>query len=66
MPESFQKPEQPHSPAIGHFPELLHTVGRLRLVRDERLYLRDGFHSFREWTMACFGEKLGAWVEETI
>ena len=60
-------PPQPTAPqdrlAIEDFQNLLQTI---RIVRDKKLYLRDGFNSFREWTMNRFGERLGAWIEETL
>lgn len=72
---SSKKPRAEHIPiaivghaltSTGHIPELLLALAELRLIRDKKLYLRDGFHTFRHWTMHVFGTQLGAWVEETL
>lgn len=76
MSSKKARADQPHAPPLaapghaltstGQIPDLLTALAELRLVRDKKLYLRDGFHTFRHWTMSTFGEKLGAWIEETI
>jgi hypothetical protein len=45
---------------------LKETLNRIRKVRDDRSYLTEGSHSFREWCMNQFGEKMGAFVEENL
>jgi len=45
---------------------MIQALARLRSVRDERIFLREGFHSFREWSMAKFGEKVGGLLEEIL
>jgi hypothetical protein len=38
----------------------------LRRIRDEKLFLQTGCHSFREWCMKYFGERLGGWIDDTL
>lgn len=40
----------------------------VREIRDRKEYLTDGSgsHTFREWCMRQFGEKLGGWLEENL
>ncbi len=45
---------------------LLQALKDLRLCRDSKLFLRDGSHTFREWCMKQFGERLGGWLEEML
>ena len=61
----------PPVPPIAHplvRPEqsIVQLLNRLRTVRDSREFEKEGCHSFREWTMKQFGEKVGALVDDTI
>ncbi len=51
---------------LANFNHAVQTIRELRAVRDQRSFINEGFHSFREWCMAKFGEKLGGWLEEIL
>jgi len=53
-------------PIIRPEQSMVQLLQRLRTVRDSREFEQDGCHSFREWTMKQFGEKVGAMVEENL
>jgi hypothetical protein len=44
----------------------IRTAAALRKVRDERQFVADGTPTFRAWCMNKFGERLGAFIEETL
>ena len=44
----------------------IRTVAALRAVRDNKTFLNDGARTYREWCMNKFGERLGAFIEETL
>ena len=45
---------------------LTRAVVELRQVRDDQTYLRVGCHSFREFCVQRFGERLGGMAEEGL
>lgn len=52
-------------PLVGVEPAIA-LFGELRRFRDSRAFIGKGFHCFREWAMAEFGEKFGAWLDDTL
>ncbi len=65
---SMLRPMAPGQNSIALIVELL---AHMRHKRDHwhELYLKEdteGCHSFREWCMKQFGERLGGWVEEML
>jgi hypothetical protein len=45
---------------------VLKQVAALRTVRDSRTYKAEGYHSFREWCVDKFGERLGGAMEDIL
>ena len=41
-------------------------IGDLKLFRDAKGYESDGHPTFRSWTVANFGERLGSWIDENL
>ncbi len=52
-------------PLVGVEPALK-MFGELRRFRDSRAFEPEGCHCFREWAMKHFGEKMGAWLDDTL
>jgi len=48
------------------FESVAEMLDRMRDLRDTGAFKSEGFHSFREWCMAKFGERIGGWVEDML
>lgn len=57
-------PPAAHS-MVGSVAGVKELLNRLRTVRDNKTYLAEA-HSFREWCMNNFGERMGAFLEENL
>jgi len=56
-------------PARSYFltPQTLQAALKdLRAIRDQKLYLSEGAHSFRQWAIQLYGERFGIWLDETL
>lgn len=67
-PDRTEPAEQKEVDVTPNFTAFCGLLRELRECRDSKWYLKDGSgsHTFREWCMKQFGERLGAFVEENL
>jgi len=56
----------PHHPATAPGANLIQAIVELREFRKTQLFRATGHNSFRGWSVATFGERLGVWLDEIL
>lgn len=46
--------------------KLASSFTEMRRIRDTGTWVMDGAHSFREWCVIKFGDKIGCWLDDNL